>query len=364
MTSPNLFPGSGAIDESNIDDIIEYATLKVNEEYPFPPQVIKVRGTVIGTLGNFSASVGKPKSKKSFNVSAIAAAAISGKEVLNYTVELPQGKKRILYIDTEQSRPHCQKVYRRILRLAGLPEDTENVPVDFLVLREFSPAQRRDIVDRAIRRHPDYCIVFIDGIRDLINDINNQCESNSIINDLMHWSGCYNLHIHTVLHLNKADDNTRGHIGTELNNKAETILQITKNAEFQNMSEVKAMHIRDKEFSPFSFEIGEDSLPHIVTSFKAKTETRLTFATLPEKQHREALEKAFSDGPIIGYNQLVDEIMEAYESVGFKRGRNKTVKLIQYLQSKGVITKLDKSYDYDADVPFNSAENSEGSEQV
>ena len=47
----------------------------------------------------------------------------------------------------------------------------------------------------------------------------------------MRWSSYYELHIHTVLHLNKGDDNTRGHIGTELNNKAETILQISKNNE-------------------------------------------------------------------------------------------------------------------------------------
>lgn len=359
MTNPPLFSASSPITDTNIDDIIEYATLKVNENYPFPPQIIKVKGTVIGTLGNFSASVGKPKSKKSFNVSAIAAAAITGREVLNYSVALPEGKKRILYVDTEQSRPHCLKVYKRILQLAGISEDAEDVGLDFLVLREFTPAQRREIVDKAIQRRNDYSIVFIDGIRDLINDINSQCESNNIINDLMHWSSRYNLHIHTVLHLNKADDNTRGHIGTELNNKAETILQITKNAEFRNMSEVKAMHIRDREFMPFSFEIGDDSLPHIVTNFKSKTDGRLTFATLPEEQHRDALEKVFADGPVTGYNLLVGELQEAYESIGFKRGRNKTVQLIQYLQTKGVIRKHDKSYSYNPDAPLSIEESTQ-----
>jgi hypothetical protein len=33
------------------------------------------------------------------------------------------------------------------------------------------------------------------------------------------------IHIHTILHQNKADENARGHIGTELNNKAETVLE-------------------------------------------------------------------------------------------------------------------------------------------
>ena len=35
----------------------------------------------------------------------------------------------------------------------------------------------------------------------------------------MQWTGEQNIHIQTVLHLNKGDDNARGHIGTELNTK-------------------------------------------------------------------------------------------------------------------------------------------------
>ena len=44
----------------------------------------------------------------------------------------------------------------------------------------------------------------------------------------MQWTSERGIHIQTVLHLNKGDDNSRGHIGTELNNKAETVLQVTK----------------------------------------------------------------------------------------------------------------------------------------
>ena len=89
---------------------------------------------------------------------------------------------------------------------------------------------------------PDVGLLIIDGIRDLMYDINSPSESTDLINLLMRWSSGYNLHIHTVLHLNKGDDNTRGHIGTELNNKAETVLQITKSQQDGNISEVKASH--------------------------------------------------------------------------------------------------------------------------
>lgn len=90
------------------------------------PEILKANGTVVGTLGNFSASIGKAKSKKTFNVSAIVAAALKNGTVLLYSAELPKDKQKILYVDTEQSPYHCLKVMERILRMAGLPTGTAN----------------------------------------------------------------------------------------------------------------------------------------------------------------------------------------------------------------------------------------------
>ena len=51
------------------------STISVTSTYEHSPVVLMVDDTVIGTLGNFSASIGKAKSKKTFNVSAIVASA-------------------------------------------------------------------------------------------------------------------------------------------------------------------------------------------------------------------------------------------------------------------------------------------------
>ena len=81
-----------------------------------------MQGSVIGTLGNFSASIGKAKSKKTFNVSAIVAAALKNGTVLRYVAEnlIPweDKKGRFFYVDNrKQSHYHCLKVMKRILRL-------------------------------------------------------------------------------------------------------------------------------------------------------------------------------------------------------------------------------------------------------
>ena len=251
------------LDDSRLSDILSASQIKVTDTYETPPQIIWIDNSTIATLGNFSASTGKAKSKKTFNVSAIVAASLAGKQVLNYRAHLPEGKQRILYVDTEQSRFHCHNVLERILKLAGLPDTTDNDRLDFICLREYSPAIRIEVIDYALRRSKGYGLVVIDGIRDLMLDINSTSESVEVINKMMEWSSKYDLHIHCVLHLNKGDNNVRGHIGTEMSNKAETVLVINKDNENPSISEVHALHIREKEFKPFAFTIDEAGLPII-----------------------------------------------------------------------------------------------------
>ena len=50
--------------------------LDLSDDYEKAPEILKVRGSVIGTLGNFSASIGKAKSKKTFNVPSIGVSTL------------------------------------------------------------------------------------------------------------------------------------------------------------------------------------------------------------------------------------------------------------------------------------------------
>lgn len=338
-------------DDSRLSQILNDALIKATDTYENPPQIIWVDNSTIATLGNFSASTGKAKSRKTFNVSAIVAASLAGGKVLNYRACLPEGKRRILYVDTEQSRFHCHGVLERILRLAGLPTTVDNENLDFIGLREYTPALRLQLIDYALRRDQSYGLVIIDGIRDLMYDINNAGESVELINKLMQWSSFYDLHIHCVLHLNKGDDNVRGHIGTELNNKAETVLVISKSSNHPEVSEVRSMHIRDKDFMPFAFQISEDGLPEAATGYSfeevPKRNVRTNFRELPLELHQKALENAFNGKPIKGFENAVQALCTGYVSIGFERGRSVMVKLLQYLTDElKLINKRDKCFYY------------------
>ena len=329
--------------------------LKVTDTYEVPPEILWVNGSTIGTLGNFSASTGKAKSKKTFNISAIVAAALKNDEVLKYSVYLPPNKRKILYVDTEQSKYHCHKVMERILRLAGLPTDKDVDDFVFIVLREQTPDKRKQIIGYMLENMPDVGLLIIDGIRDLMYDINSPSESTDLINLLMRCSSGYNLHIHTVLHLNKGDDNSRGHIGSELNNKAETVLQITKSTQDGNISEVKAMHIRDREFDPFAFRINDNALPEVMDGYvfqQPKQDRNFPLTELTEQQHREALENGFGKQVVQGYSNVIAALKQGYASIGYERGRNVLVSLNKFLVNKRMIVKEGKGYRYNPDFHY------------
>ena len=345
-----------SITTENFHQVWETILIRATDKYTMPPEVIQVNSSTISTLGNFSASTGKGKSKKTFNVCAIVASALTGKKVLNYEAHFPEGKNRVLYFDTEQSSYHCHKVLERINRLAGYPAEMDLSLIEFVMLREYNPIDRRQIIELALAERPEVGLVIIDGLRDLLFDINSSTEAAEVIGLLMRWSSHYNLHIHTVLHLNKADDNVRGHIGTELNHKAETILQITRNEADGKVSEVHASLIRDRDFPPFAFQINEEGLPEIVEGFDSKPRSKravFDYEIMAEELHRRALEVAFDaiTVPIL-YTPLLGRLGIGYASIGFERSRNIIVNLLKFLIKNEMIKKEGKGYVFNRDFHY------------
>ena len=322
------------------------------------PAVLRVDGSVIGTLGNFSASIGKAKSKKTFNVAALTAAALTNGTVLHYHASFPEEKRGILYIDTEQGRPHCQQVLRRILRLARLPEERDPDNLVMLTLRKFPPDMRLAIVDHAIGTIPHLGLVIIDGIRDLLYDINSPKEATDIISRFMQWTDDRQIHIHTILHQNKNDENARGHIGTELNNKAETVMQIEVDKEERSISVVEAIHIRDREFEPFAFRINSETLPELVEPYQPRKRGAGRPAKgpfdpardIPEDVHRAALDAVFAEGSIGSYREYQERLKEGYELQGVKFGGNHATKVAAFLREQQMVIREENAYRLNPDL--------------
>lgn len=334
--------------DEELESYLSKGEIKATDKVTIPPKILFVGDCTIATFGNFSASTGKAKSKKTFNISAIVAAAVTNTTVLNYRACLPEGKRKILYFDTEQSKYHCHNVLERIYKLSGLSVKKDDPRLLFWGLREYTPKLRIALIDYALRKHQEVGLVIIDGLRDLMYDINNGKEATDVMTVLMAWTSVYDLHIHTVLHLNKNDNNPRGHIGTELENKAETVLIISKNLQNNSISEVRPMHMRDKEFSTFAFHIDDNKLPVLDNGISVTVVKRRekSLVSLDNEVHQEILSKAFKNNTPTRYSDLVEMVSRAYEDAGYKRGTNGIKDLLKLLSGKGIIVKQDDAYIY------------------
>lgn len=334
--------------DEELESYLSKGEIKATDKVTIPPKILFIGDCTIATFGNFSASTGKAKSKKTFNISAMVAAAVTNTTVLNYRACLPEGKRKILYFDTEQSKYHCHNVLERIYKLSGLSVKKDDPRLQFWGLREYTPKLRIALIDYALRKHQEVGLVIIDGLRDLMYDINNGKEATDVMTVLMAWTSVYDLHIHTVLHLNKNDNNPRGHIGTELENKAETVLIISKNLQNNSISEVRPMHMRDKEFSTFAFHIDDNKLPVLDNGISVTVVKRRekSLVSLDNEVHQEILSKAFKNNTPTRYSDLVEMVSRAYEDAGYKRGTNGIKDLLKLLSGKGIIVKQDDAYIY------------------
>ena len=274
---------------------------------------------------------------------------------------IKQGKHLFVYRDElDKWLETGRKVLKRILRLAGLPEDKNPNNLIMLALRKYAPPVRLAIVEQAIGTIPDLGLVIIDGIRDFLYDINSPSEATDIISRFMQWTDDRQIHIHTILHQNKNDENVRGHIGTELNNKAETVMQVEVDKMDRTVSVVEAIHIRDREFEPFAFRINDEVLPELLDSYQPQEkkigrpakEPFDPYKEISESVHRAALDAAFTNVCITSYDDYLERLKEGYALQDIKLGHNKAVKVATFLSNKRMVIKEGKEYKINPDSHY------------
>jgi hypothetical protein len=200
--------------------------IDVKDEIQPPPIAIKLLNSdsswsSFGTLGNFSTIIGKAKSRKSFAVSMIAASGLIKAPISSkFLSSLPEDKSKVLYFDTEQSKYDVQRVVKRI---EGLVKGQNMDNFHAFALRSLKPQERLQLIEAAIYHFENIGLVIIDGIRDLVTSINDEAEATAITSCLLRWTEQKEIHIVNVLHQNKGNEHARGHIGTEMINKSESV---------------------------------------------------------------------------------------------------------------------------------------------
>ena len=216
----------------------------------------------IGTMGNFSVVSAPPKTKKTFFVSLIVSVYLSGKNNFGGNIKGHRENKQVIHIDTEQGKWHAQKVFKRVLDMCD--SDYSEFYHTF-GLRTINYKTRIDFIEYCLEHKvKETGLLVLDGIADLVSDVNNLEESNACVQKLMEWSSNYNCHIMCVIHSNFGSEKMTGHLGSFIEKKTETQIQLEANTVNKEWVTVKCKKSRGYSFETFSFKVNEIGLPEII----------------------------------------------------------------------------------------------------
>ena len=218
---------------------LEHMRIRAGTSLPDMKHLLNINGVNCFPRGDLVAISGKEKCGKTTDCRIIVSALIKGEYM---GVKALEKNVCVLWIDTEQACQTSRAVCRGIEMMCGFePSDTRFI---YFALREYPDRKEMTEVMRLLFN--EYCpdIAIIDGIRDFIPDFNDIVESAEIVLECMRLSSGVSAEqakkkglterpaccVCCILHQNKPKDDTsmRGHLGTELSNKAGEVWEATQ----------------------------------------------------------------------------------------------------------------------------------------
>ena len=334
----NLIRQSAAVNTATGDDeLLENYRITSDKQLQPIEFVYRVFGKPCFPRGELVAVTGKAKSGKTLLNSMLMACCVRD-EVLQ--IQRPFDDVdgvwqclpiKCLWYDTEQSEQSTQDILNnRILRLIsnheiGNQSTDASQYFDIFNVRCLHYDERLRLFVKAVMKYRP-AIAILDGVRDLMADINDGVKAQQIVEDLMKLAQETNCCLICVLHQNKSaeDRNPRGWLGTELMNKAFEVYSCEK-IKPENSFVVEQTHTRKYDWDNLMFfrMDAETELPVICegparytaerTSGEAKqlmTREYLTFDEegKPHPKSQELFYEALKLGPMF-YTELRQKVM-------------------------------------------------------
>ncbi len=251
--SPEQFDKAQAI-------ILKHAAMRITDNEPCDnrPPLIVMHDKTIATRQNLIAISGPSKGGKTAITSLLCAGSISGiatydgcpaiKIAPNTTMQA------VLHFDTEQCRAqHYTNFKLAVVKRAGV----QLAPSYFYShnLLEKNPKECKAIVaelfEAAFVLHKGIHLAVIDGVADFMRSVNDEEEANEIVAFFRRLAIKYNTVIVLVVHHNPGTEKERGHLGSQLQRKCESVLTITKNEKL-DLSFLTAKYLRQGNAADFA----------------------------------------------------------------------------------------------------------------
>ena len=357
-----LFKMFGETEQNELIELqLQKFQVKVTDEVLMPEIVLSicdVNGSnkrMVMTRENISCVTAQAKVGKTFLVKLILSAVLKKGVFQNRLIsELPTGRDKILYIDTEQSKYHVKLGLSHIKEMLTIDYEHELDKMNVYQFDAVSTSKRLEYVKWLIyNTKPDF--VVLDGISDLALDTNNLKEADELVTNLRIWATENNCHILNVIHQNPNDIQTKmkGHLGTKLQDKSEIVIGVTVDKENENNRIVQSLASRNRKPEPFEFAISENGLP-IINEFEV-TQSKITGkkASKTEKPDYQLFQllttiysKKIGEINFYRYTELTQQIILEYEKA-FKDnlGDNNAKKLLtKFIDNNWILKTGEKGF--------------------
>lgn len=266
----------------DIREMYKSCFVDVKKKLEYPPIAISLGEFFLGqsrydipfgTLGNFSVIVGASKVKKTFFKSLLVAAYIGG-TTYKFAEDLKSHRtedKYVLDFDTEQGKWHAQNVFKRVGSLVG--DNYVNYKPFYLRDRDYTT--RLEFIEYLLLKSSysnKIGLVAIDGLADLVGDVNDLAEANDVVQKLMTWTAKANCHLIGVLHKNFGEtEKATGHLGSAIMKKSESVCLLAQDKHNKRTVNIKFSYTRGFPIDPYSFTLNKVGLP-VLTKMTELTE--------------------------------------------------------------------------------------------
>jgi len=318
------------IEPDSLIILLESFLFKSSNVIPEPEPIISIDGNIISTAGNITVFKGQSKSGKSGALNGILGGFMSIGEVdtIGLTVKPNIEGKFLLHIDSEQSSFNHFKSIKAVLRRAGRTEEPKWFKS--YLFRELSIKDRRTALGILLEKYSNEFkgvhAIIIDGIADFCTSVNDEKEANEIVYFFEKLAIKYNCPVITIIHLNPSSETKgRGHLDSQLERKAESILSIKKERGSE-ISTIEGVYLRNAGSIPLiEFRYDTEKGYHVSCGFKIKPSK----ADRESEKYSRIVNDLFSDPKeLLSSAELVERIQQS-QSVKTRAARTIIEKLIQ-----------------------------------
>jgi hypothetical protein len=301
------------IDGDNGGDKIVAELLKQRRFNPGiqPPPlrpIYNLGGQVIATPGNLVTVTSAVKTGKTAVIGAMSAsvmAAGTDADCLGFSSSNPKSYG-LIHFDSEQSPDDHWHQVDRALKRAKLHEPPSWLYSYCLTglghLRGWECVQEATRI--AVEQHGGIHSILIDGVADLVADVNDPAECNdfvAILHDMAIQRDCP---IIGVIHFNPGGEKTRGHLGSQLERKAETNLRLDKTDEVTCIWSDKQRRAPIPKGTGPCFRWSDESRMHV--SCETGSDRR---EAADVERMRDELEEVFSERKAMRYSELKSTVI-------------------------------------------------------